>query len=260
MMTPGFTPSPDVKVAAMVARHGDAELIGAAMAHFGVELIRGAGAGGRRKDRGGAHALRQAVRTLHDGATVVMTADVPPGPARRPGIGIVTLARLSGRPIVPVASATSRFLALDTWSRMTINLPFSKLAYVAGDPDQGRGRRRRGRDGGGARRARAVAERRDRPRLRSSPAPTSRARRRLRPGDPDAPPAEPDFAAQDLPRRHEPAAAAGADRPEGARAQRQGRPAPARRAARPGERRAARRACSRGCTRQASARPTPCCP
>jgi 3-deoxy-D-manno-octulosonic-acid transferase len=134
MLTRGFTPSPHTKVAAMVARHGDAEFIGAAMAHFGVELIRGAGAGGRRKDRGGAYALRQAVRALKAGASVVMTADVPPGPARRAGIGIVTLARLSGRPIVPVASATSRFLALDTWSRMTINLPFSKRAYVIGPP------------------------------------------------------------------------------------------------------------------------------
>jgi 3-deoxy-D-manno-octulosonic-acid transferase len=134
MMSSGFRPSPETKVAAMVARHGDAELIGAAMAQFGVELIRGAGAGGRRKDRGGAYALRQAVRYLKDGYSIVMTADVPPGPARRAGMGIVMMARLSGRPIVPCAAATSRFKSLNTWSRMTINLPGSKLAYVAGDP------------------------------------------------------------------------------------------------------------------------------
>jgi 3-deoxy-D-manno-octulosonic-acid transferase len=134
MMTAGFRPSPETKVAAMVARHGDAEVIGTAMARFGVELIRGAGAGGRRKDRGGAYALRQAVRYLKDGYSIVMTADVPPGPARRAGIGIVMLARLSGRPIVPCAAATSRFKSFDTWSRLTINLPGSKLAYVAGEP------------------------------------------------------------------------------------------------------------------------------
>ncbi len=134
MLSSGFKPGPDVKVAAMVARHGDAELVGAAMERFGVELIRGAGAGGRRKDRGGLHALRQAVRYLKDGYSVVMTADVPPGPARVAGAGIVTIARLSGRPIVPCAAASSRFRALDTWSRMTINLPRSKIAYVAGDP------------------------------------------------------------------------------------------------------------------------------
>lgn len=128
-LTPEGTP-----VKAMVARHGDAEVIGQALQQFGVELIRGAGAGERRKDRGGATALRNAVRALEDGASVVMTADNAPGPARRAGLGIVTLARLSGRPIVPVAAATSRYKSFATWSRMTVNLPFSTLAYVAGRP------------------------------------------------------------------------------------------------------------------------------
>lgn len=122
----------NVSVKAMVARHGDAELIGTALSELGVDLIRGAGAGGRRKDRGGAQALRLAIRALEEGASICMTADVPPGPARRVGEGIITLARLSGRPILPVALATSRFVALDTWSRMTINLPNSKLAATAG--------------------------------------------------------------------------------------------------------------------------------
>lgn len=128
-----------LRYAAMVARHGDAELIGEAMSAFGLDLIRGAGAGERRKDRGGAQALRGAVQALQgsDGrppASVVMTADVPPGPARKAGDGIITLARLSGRPIQPIAVASSRYHALRTWSRMTINLPFSKLAFVAAEP------------------------------------------------------------------------------------------------------------------------------
>ncbi len=125
---------PSVPVAAVVARHGDAELLAAALAALDVELVRGAGAGGRRRERGGAAALRAAVRCLADGKAWVMTADVPPGPARRCGEGIITLARLSGRPIVPMAAATSRFLSFDTWSRMTINLPYSRLAYAYGEP------------------------------------------------------------------------------------------------------------------------------
>lgn len=133
MMTCYLKPG-DVLVAAMVARHGDAELIGAAMADFGVELIRGAGAGARKKDRGGAHALRSAVTALTgaEPASLVMTADVPPGPARRAGEGIITIARMSGCPIVPVASASSRYTAFKTWSRVTVNLPYSKLAFVGG--------------------------------------------------------------------------------------------------------------------------------
>lgn len=121
-----------VPVKAMVARHGDAEFIGQALSELGVELIRGAGAGGRRKDKGGAQALRMAVRALDEGSSICMTADVPPGPARRVGEGIITLARISGRPVIPVALATSRFMALDTWSRMTINLPRSTLAAAGG--------------------------------------------------------------------------------------------------------------------------------
>ncbi len=118
----------------MVARHGDGEIVGHALKRFGLGLIRGAGAGKRRKDRGGAHALRTALTALNEGTTVAMTADVPPGPARQAGIGIVTLASLSGRPIVPIAVATSRFKTANTWSRFTLNLPFSKIAVVSGPP------------------------------------------------------------------------------------------------------------------------------
>jgi 3-deoxy-D-manno-octulosonic-acid transferase len=74
------------------------------------------------------------LRALASGATVAITADVPPGPARKAGGGIATLAAMSGRPVVPFAIATRRFIALPTWSRFTINLPFSTLAIVIGDP------------------------------------------------------------------------------------------------------------------------------
>lgn len=124
----------NLKFAAMVARHGDAELIGEAMRQLDVELIRGAGAGDRRKDRGGAYALRASLSALKKGSNVVVTADVPPGPARRAGEGIITLARLSGRPILPLAVATSRYYAFKTWSRLTLNLPYSKLGFAMGEP------------------------------------------------------------------------------------------------------------------------------
>ena len=122
-----------LKFAAMVARHGDAELIGEAMRRLNVTLIRGAGAGDRRKDRGGAYALKASMTALKNGYNIVMTADVPPGPARKAGEGIITLARLSGRPIMPLAAATSRYHAFKTWSRLTLNLPFSKLAFAMGE-------------------------------------------------------------------------------------------------------------------------------
>jgi 3-deoxy-D-manno-octulosonic-acid transferase len=133
LMIPSVKPS-SVPVRSMVARHGDAELMGRALAHFNTELIRGAGAGRKRKDKGGGRALRAALHSLREGVSVAMTADVPPGPARAAGLGIVTLAKMSGRPVVPSAVASSRFVALNTWSRFTINLPFSRIACVVGEP------------------------------------------------------------------------------------------------------------------------------
>ncbi len=122
------------KVSAIAARHQDATAIRVLLGHFDIDVVQGAGAGDRKKDKGGVYALRTATKLLKGGSTFSMTADVPPGPARVAGTGIVTLAKFSERPIVPFAVATSRFVALPTWSRMTINLPYSKLAYVMGDP------------------------------------------------------------------------------------------------------------------------------
>jgi lysophospholipid acyltransferase (LPLAT)-like uncharacterized protein len=62
-----------------------------------------------------------------------MTADVPKI-ARRCGEGIVTLARLSGRPIVPVAVVTSRRKDFDTWDKTFVGLPFGRGAIVLGEP------------------------------------------------------------------------------------------------------------------------------
>jgi 3-deoxy-D-manno-octulosonic-acid transferase len=118
----------------MVARHGDAELIAGVLSRFDMRLIRGAGAAYRRRDRGGAAAFRESLKALQQGTTVAMTADVAPGPARKAGSGIVMLAKLSGRPIVPCAMATSRYVTFNNWSAFTVNLPFSKLGIVVGDP------------------------------------------------------------------------------------------------------------------------------
>lgn len=133
LMVPTIRPSDDLKVAVMVSRHLDGDFVHAALARFGMGTVRGAGAGGKRKNKGGFSALRESVAALKDGTTVALTADVPPGPARKAGLGIVTIARHSGRPILPCAVVTSRYWRLNTWSGFTLNLPFSRLVFAAGE-------------------------------------------------------------------------------------------------------------------------------
>ena len=68
-----------VQVSNMVARHSDGEMIGRMLLNFDMGLIRGAGASEKGKDRGGASALRAAVKALRKNITVAMTTDIPPG-------------------------------------------------------------------------------------------------------------------------------------------------------------------------------------
>jgi lysophospholipid acyltransferase (LPLAT)-like uncharacterized protein len=118
----------------LVSRHRDGEINAIAAARLGVGAIRGSGdTGGRFDLKGGVGAFQGMLATLQEGCSVALTADVPKV-ARVAGIGIIKLAQLSGRPILPVAVATSRRKVLDNWDRTAINLPFSRLAMVAGDP------------------------------------------------------------------------------------------------------------------------------
>ena len=122
------------RVAALISRHGDAELNASVLRRLGVTPIRGSGGrADRMREKGGFTALREMMRSLADGVTIVMTADIPKR-ARVAGAGIVTLARHSGRPIYPVAVATSRRFDYASWDRASIGKPFGKGAIVIGDP------------------------------------------------------------------------------------------------------------------------------
>jgi len=132
-----FAKRPQDRAASLVSRSGDGELNAIALKHLGVRAIRGSAEAGRRtanrRDRGGVAALRGMLRALADGEMVVLTADVPKV-SRVCGPGIVALAQLSGRPIVPVAVVTSRRIDFKSWDRASLGLPFGRGAMVLGEP------------------------------------------------------------------------------------------------------------------------------
>ena len=130
-----YARAPSMKhVCAMVSRHRDAGAQAVGLRRLGIEPIRGSGArDGRVHEKGGAKALIGLRKQLERGATVAMTADVPKV-ARIAGLGIVTLGRISGRPIVPIAVATSRRIDFKSWDRASVGLPFGRGAIVIGAP------------------------------------------------------------------------------------------------------------------------------
>jgi hypothetical protein len=136
LLTPAYYPK-GRQLVAMVSRSADAELQALMIEKFGIEAVRGSGGrnSSRHLDKGGAKALIALKKSLVAGKNVAMIADIPNGTPRDAGLGIVLLARLSGRPILPSAIATSRRKVLEkSWDKTTINLPFGRSAVIVGPP------------------------------------------------------------------------------------------------------------------------------
>ncbi len=162
-----FAKRPQDRAASLVSRSGDGELNAIALRHLGVRAIRGSGARGRDvREKGGVAATREMLRALANGEMVVLTADVPKI-ARVCGEGIVTLAKLSGRPIVPVAVVTSRRFVLRNWDRASLRPALRPRRDGARRAGFRRRRCRRARRRGGAPRRRARARPRACARLRA---------------------------------------------------------------------------------------------
>lgn len=118
----------------LISRHRDGEINARAAEKLGVGTIRGSGAHNREFNRkGGAVAFTEMLEALEQGYNVAMTADVPKV-ARVAGMGAIKLAQYSGRPIYPAAIASHRRIVLDNWDKSAINLPFSRMGLVAGEP------------------------------------------------------------------------------------------------------------------------------
>jgi hypothetical protein len=132
-MTPFVKTKPSYRAKVLISLHRDGEFNAIAAERLGIETIRGSGDHGSAFSRkGGVGAFMEMVRALGEGYNIALTADVPKR-SRVAGLGVIMLARESGRPIIPFAMATSRFIRLNNWDRTTINLPFGRGALVGAE-------------------------------------------------------------------------------------------------------------------------------
>jgi lysophospholipid acyltransferase (LPLAT)-like uncharacterized protein len=129
-MTPFIKTKASYRAKVLISRHRDGEFNAVAAERLGIGTIRGSGDHGSAFHRkGGVGAFKEMVHALGANYNVALTADVPKR-SRVAGLGIIMLARESGRPIMPFAMVTSRFIRLKNWDSTTINLPFGRGALV----------------------------------------------------------------------------------------------------------------------------------
>ena len=108
--------------------HRDGRLISDTVGQFGIQTIPGS------TSRGGVAAMRTMIRTLKGGEWVGISPDGPRGPRMRATDGIVTLARMTNMPIIPMTFGFRRRKVLGSWDKFIVALPFSRGVFCWGDP------------------------------------------------------------------------------------------------------------------------------
>ena len=112
----------------LISASKDGELLARTMRYFNQDTVRGS------SSRGGRAAFKEMLSLAKEPVDIVLTPDGPKGPRHEIKDGVLQLARLSGRPVVPMAFACSRGHRFSSWDRFLLPYPFARAVYTFGEP------------------------------------------------------------------------------------------------------------------------------
>jgi lysophospholipid acyltransferase (LPLAT)-like uncharacterized protein len=117
-----------VKVKVLISLHRDGEFIARIIEYFGVGTVRGS------QTRGAVQSVRTILSELKSGTTVAITPDGPKGPRYHIKQGVIEMARIAQKPIVPVTYGATRKRVFSSWDRFVLPYPFARIIFLWGDP------------------------------------------------------------------------------------------------------------------------------
>ncbi len=116
------------KACVMNSMHRDGEIVTRVMERFGILSVRGS------SSRGWTHGLKGLVNSHRQGYDLIVVPDGPRGPSRRAKTGALQLARATGAPVFPTAYSARWHFTINSWDKLMIPLPFSRVVFVVGPP------------------------------------------------------------------------------------------------------------------------------
>jgi lysophospholipid acyltransferase (LPLAT)-like uncharacterized protein len=115
-----------IGMAAMVSASKDGAFLAAILERFGVMPVRGS------SSRRGPQALLELTTWAERGYDLAITPDGPRGPRYVVQEGTMSLAQITGLPVVPVSYYLSSKIRLNSWDRFQIPVPFSRCEITVG--------------------------------------------------------------------------------------------------------------------------------
>ncbi len=116
----------DMGIRVMSSDSYDGQYMGRIIHKFGFLAVKGS------SSRNAVRALLGLRRALEEGWTVAFTLDGPRGPRHKVKPGPVALARSSGLPLTMFHAAVDRAWVLNSWDRLMIPMPFSRVLVRVG--------------------------------------------------------------------------------------------------------------------------------
>jgi hypothetical protein len=113
-------------LAGLVSASKDGAFLAAILERFGVMPVRGS------SSRRGPQALLELITWAERGYDLAITPDGPRGPRYMVQEGAMSLAQVTGLPVVPVSYHLSRKIQLKSWDRFQIPMPFALCEVTAG--------------------------------------------------------------------------------------------------------------------------------
>lgn len=114
----------------LISRHRDGELIARVVGFFGIGTVRGS------YRKGSVSSLREILHDLRDNIDVAITPDGPKGPRFEVKKGIVELARLSRKRLLPVSYGASKKKLFNPGTALYSPTPFHALSLYGVTPYQ----------------------------------------------------------------------------------------------------------------------------
>lgn len=113
---------------ALISPHSDGKIISNIVAKFGFGVISGS------TNKKPVVALKTIINKLRKGSNIVITPDGPRGPIYQINSNINKVAHNYNIKIIPISCSTSKYMAINSWDKLIMPLPFGKIIVTIGMP------------------------------------------------------------------------------------------------------------------------------